>query len=278
MKYNFFNLFSIACILCLAFSCKKEENKVYLESSKPVVLAASTSAIALTFTNAQKEVVNFSWNNPEYQFTTGVSSQDVTYKVELDTIGANFTNPNKKVFSIGKDLALALTDSALNDALLNQLNLKDSIPHNIEVRVVASLLNNTVPIISNTVKYANVVPYAIPPKVEPPATGDLWALGDALASSWDNPMKAPFDVSQKFTKVTPTLYEAVLAFKGGGAFKLIQKQGEWSSQYHMVTGGTADGGDFEKKDADPGFTGPTSAGNYKMTVDFQRGKFTIVKQ
>ncbi len=64
---------------------------------------------------------------------------------------------------------------------------------------------------------------------------------------------------------------------GGGAYKLIQEQGVWGTQYHMLLGGTWEGGDFEKKDADPGFPGPPSAGTYKITVDFQRGKFKVVK-
>jgi hypothetical protein len=277
MKYKFFNLFSIASVLLLAVSCKKEENRVYVEGSKPVVLAASASTISLNFANAQKEVVKFSWNNPEYKFTTGISSQDVTYKVEIDTTGANFTNPDKKVFSFGKELSFALTDSALNDALLNSMNLQKAVPHNLEVRVVATLLNGTVPIVSNVIKYPGVTPYAIPPKVEIPANGELWAIGDAFASKWDNPMLAPYTTTQKFTQVTPTLYELTVNFVGGGGYKLIQIQGDWDTQYHMITGGTAETGEFKKENADPTFPGQTSGGSYKISVDFQKGKYTVTK-
>jgi len=59
---------------------------------------------------------------------------------------------------------------------------------------------------------------------------------------------------------------------------LIQTQGVWGTQYHMLAGGTWEGGDFEQKDSDPQFPGPPSPGTYKITVDFQRGKFTAVKQ
>jgi hypothetical protein len=31
------------------------------------------------------------------------------------------------------------------------------------------------------------------------------------------------------------------------------------------------------RDADPGFPGPPTAGNYKISVDFITGKYTVVK-
>jgi starch-binding outer membrane protein SusE/F len=46
----------------------------------------------------------------------------------------------------------------------------------------------------------------------------------------------------------------------------------------MLTGGTWAGGEFEKRDADPGFPGPPTAGRYKITVDFQLGVFTSEKK
>ena len=109
-----------------------------------------------------------------------------------------------------------------------------------------------------------------------PAQGNLWVVGDAFLSGWNNPLPAPFVTTQKFTKVTDTQYELVVALKSG-AYKLIQENGVWGTQYHMVEG-TAAGGTFEKKDADPAFPGPGTAGNYKIVVDFQTGKFTVTKQ
>jgi hypothetical protein len=72
------------------------------------------------------------------------------------------------------------------------------------------------------------------------------------------------------------LYELQVAFKGGGAYKMLQDNGVWGTQYHMVEG-DATGGVFQKKDSDPAFVGPTVAGNYKIVVDFQTGRFTVTK-
>jgi hypothetical protein len=115
--------------------------------------------------------------------------------------------------------------------------------------------------------------------VEPPTAGTLWLVGDAAASGWSNPLPAPYDVSQKFTKISNTLYQLTLSLPGGGGYKLIQQQGDWGSQYHALAAGrTWSSGDFEKKDAEPGFPGPDVAGTYKITIDFQLGKYTVVKQ
>jgi hypothetical protein len=37
-------------------------------------------------------------------------------------------------------------------------------------------------------------------------------------------------------------------------------------------------GTLEKKDADPGFDGPSTPGNYKISVDFQAGTYTVTRQ
>lgn len=262
----------------LLWSCEKDENKIYLEGGTPPVLSSSVSGdLNLSYANADQQALVLTWTNPNYQFTTGISSQDVSYLVEIDTAGANFTNPKKKVIAVSKDLSIAFLTSQLNDYLLNQLELQVGVQHNLEIRVTSNLTNNSATLESNVLPFT-ATPYAIPPKVAPPTDGTLWMVGDAAPSGWDNPMKSPYDVSQMFTMVTPTLYELVVTLPGGGGYKLIQKQGVWSSQYHMLAGGTWEGGDFEQKDSDPQFPGPPTSGTYKITVDFQRGKFTVVKQ
>ena len=271
------NKIALLSLLIALFSCTKKENKIFFEGgTAPVLSASKTGTAALSFANKDQEAIKLSWTNPDYKFTTGTSSQNVSYQIEIDTTGSNFTNPGKKVLSVGNNLSLSLSQNELNDYLLNQLQLVSGMPHNIELRVKSTLINETVPLFSNVLKFT-VTPCAIPPKVEPPVNGTLWITGDAAPSGWSNPLGAPHNVNQKFTRISNTLYELTLSMPGGGAYKLIQQQGDWASQYHMLTGGTWDGGDFEKKDANPAFPGPPVAGTYKITVDFQRGKFIVTK-
>lgn len=274
-------MFPSLILLLLFASCKKEENKVYFEGGTAPVLTSSVNGgtVPMTFLTKDNRAVKLSWTNPNYQFTTGASSHDVSYVVEIDTAGSNFTNPDKKVIGLTNDLSLDITQNSLNDYLMNQLLLAPGVPHNIEIRVKSTLEDGSVPLMSNVVKFT-ATPFTAPPKVDPPTNGTLWITGDAVAgagySAWSNPIPAPYDVNFQFTQVSSTVYELTLDMPGGGGYKLIQEQGDWSKQYHMTTG-TWNAGDFEKKDSDPQFPGPPTAGTYKITVDFQRGKYTVVK-
>ena len=268
---------SIPFVLTLAImlgSCEKQENKIYFEGGKEPVLTSSKTAVALSPSNEAEEALKFNWTNPDYTFTTGVSSQDVNYSLEMDTLGGNFASGAKYTQSISKDLQKSFTGLELNSILGNTMLLKFGKTYTIETRVISSLGSGAVPLISNKVSYT-VTPYAPPPKVAVPTNGRLWVTGDAFASGWTNTPPSP---SQEFTKLSNTKYELVVNMAGNGNYKLIQDQGDWGTQYHMVSGGTWEGGKLERKDADPGFPGAPTAGSYKITVDFQLGTYTVVKQ
>ena len=65
--------------LAVAFSsCEKDENKIYYEGgTAPVLSASSTAAQVLLIANKNNTALTLNWTNPNYMFTTGVSSQDV---------------------------------------------------------------------------------------------------------------------------------------------------------------------------------------------------------
>lgn len=267
-------IIALSSVVFLASCSKEEDREIFFGGTAPVLAASVSGTIPLGFATENNAAVKFSWTNPEYDFASGISSQDVVYTLEIDLAGANFSGANKKSVSISKDLSVAYTQKEFN-IILSDLQLKLNTSASIEVRVIASLGAAATKLTSNVMRF-NVTPFAPPPKVPIPTLGTLWIIGDAVASGWNNPLPAPFVTTQKFTKVTDTQYELVVALKPG-AYKLIQENGVWGTQYHMVEG-TADGGTFEKKDADPAFPGPGTAGNYKIVVDFQTGKFTVTKQ
>lgn len=278
MKKIIKQLFFLSLLVALFASCKKDENKVYFEGgTSPVLSASVTSAsLPLSYLNKDKEAVKLSWTNPNYQFNTGISSQDVNYQIEIDTTGANFTNPNRQTVSVSKDLSILFTQGQFNDYLLNQLQLKPGVSHNIEIRVTASLAAKATGIVSNVLKFT-VIPYAIPPKVNPPASGKLFLVGSATAGDWNNPVPVP---SQQFTQVSTTIYEITIPLIGGKEYLFLPVNGDWSHKYacnNTPAGTTSNtGGDFGY-DWNDNFPGPAASGNYKITVDFQRGKFTVTK-
>jgi hypothetical protein len=274
MKNKLLLIVSFSFLLLVLGACKKEENKVYYEGgTNPVLTASPTGSIPLSFANKDKEAVKLSWTNPNYQFTTGLSSHDVVYQLEIDTTGANFTNPKRKILTISKELSLTITQNDLNDYLLNQLQLTVAAPHNIEMRI-RSTIGSAVPLFSNVVKFT-VTPYAIPPKVTPPASGRLFLVGSATPGGWSNPVPVP---SQEFTKISPTLFQIIIPLTGGGSYLFLPVNGDWSVKYGALGANNTNnvnGDDFRQGGGD--MLAPPASGNYKIEVDFQRGKFQVTK-
>ena len=257
-------------------SCEKEEAKdTFVSGTTPVFAASVKDSIGLNFNTENDKAVTFSWSNPNYQFASGVSSHNVSYSLEIDTAGANFNGKNKITVSISQDLTVTYTQKAFN-ILISDLKVRTGRVAQLEMRVLASIGSKATSIASNKLVF-KVLPYAPPPKVPVPTAGTLWVVGNAFASGWSNPLPAPFDMSQKFTKVSDTQYELVVDMLSTGNYKLIQEQGVWGTQYRPLAG-DANSGTFERRDADPGFVAPAVAGKYKLVFDFQAGTYTVTKQ
>ncbi len=259
--------------------CKKDETKVYYTGGTASVLSVTLGADTLSYANADKTVLTFNWTNPDYNFSTGVSSLDVTYKLEIDTVGSNFTSPGMKTISISKDLSYSFTSSALNDIMLNTLNLQAAMQHNLEFRVVSNLVNNSALLISNSFQYLTMA-YTIPPKVTPPASGTLYIVGAAVGS-WDNPIAETNVNNQQFTQISSTEYQITIPLVGDGEYKFIESNGSWDEQWSVKT--EQPSGDPSTLGADLFFNGgniraPIDDGTYFIDVDFQKGKFTLTKK
>jgi hypothetical protein len=279
MKKIIKHLFFLSILATLVTSCKKDEHKIFfMGGSSPVLSSSVTSdTLPLSYLNKDNAALTLKWTNPNYKFTTGISSQDVNYQIEIDTTGSNFTSINKQTISVNKDLSFSITQGQFNDYLLNQLQLTPAIDHDIEIRVTSFLKNSSEPMISNVLKYA-VTPYAIPPKIAPPSTGTLFIVGSATPGGWNNPMTVD-PKTQQFTQVSPTLYTITIMLTGGGEYKLIAMNGSWNEQWSIATAddpAEVNGGDFVFNGAN--VLAPAASGKYTISVDFQRGKFSVTPQ
>ena len=264
------------------FSCKKEINNIqYLGGTAPALTATGLAPIVMFKVDENKVWNTFTWTNPNYQFSTGISSQDVTYTIQFDTTGSNFTNPSIQEIVVSKDLSRSVTIKEINTAMA-KLGLLENIPHNMEIRVKSSLMNNSAPIYSNVLKCV-ITPYLDVAVVLPANlptvganNGDLFLVGSATAGGWNNPVPVP---TQKFTKTSSTTYEITVALTGGQEYLLLPKNGDWGHKYAVkdkTVSGLSAGGDFNA-DLSDNFPGPSVSGNYKIVVDFKIGKFTVTK-
>jgi hypothetical protein len=273
--------------LLLFAACKKQGTNVELTGGLAPVLNASLSGtIPLSPATGSNQVIAFKWTNPSYSFSNGLSSLNVTYNLEFDTAGANFTSKNMQTVQISPDLGTSFTGDNLNSLLANGLQLAFGVTHTIQVRVVSFIAPYTSgspeikPLASNVLTFT-VTPYAPPPVVAPPASGQLVLVGgDALLGGWTNPVPA----SQQFTQVSPTDYQLTIQLSGGDPtngndqYLLLPVNGSWSHKYACNKTATQpfSGGKFGL-DLSSNFPGPTAAGKYLFDVNFQTGIITVTK-
>jgi starch-binding outer membrane protein SusE/F len=277
MKSIFSKMLAAIMLVGVFASCQKNEEKAFYQGGTKPVLQANKTTIALSFINKDNEAVNFSWTNPNYKFNSGVSSQNVNYALEIDKAGTNFNSGKKQTISLVSDLSKSLTQSELNDILLNQLQLVPSVSSSIEVRTIATVNGNAATqLISNTLVYT-VTPYAIPPKVTPPASGKLFLVGDATVGGWANPVPVP---TQEFTRVNPTLYEITVPMNNGTdkAYLMLPVNGDWGAKFGCDGGNKSnDANSYDLKNGGGDVLAPSVSGTYKISVDFQRGKVSVTK-
>ncbi len=261
-------------LLILAFaSCKKEENKVFLVGGTPPVLSASpTGNIPLAIETKTDNAITFNWNNPNYKFTTGVSSQDVNYTLQFDTVGANFTSNNLQEISVSRDLSYSMTVGQLN-TVMAKLGLALDMNHQVEVRLKSSLGLNSGVIYSNSINFTakNYLDVVVPL----PALGELYITGSATPSNWtSNPPIA----TQQFTRVSAAVFEITVPLIGGNSYTFLSKWGTYDNKYSIKKKNDpalVNGGDFQLGGED--ILAPAASGNYKITVNFITGKFTVTK-
>ena len=265
----------VAALLFMASfaSCSKDENKVYYEGgTAPVLNASSTAAQILKFADKAKTAVKFNWTNPNYSFNTGISTQDVTYILQIDTVGANFTNPKKFERSVSKELSTTFTVAELNNALLG-MDLVEDVIHNMEMRVISSI-NGSVPLVSNVLKMS-VTPFL---DVVFPVPAKLYITGGATPASWMGGGDAP-NAAQQFTKISSSEFQLnSIALKASDAFLFVPVYGDWGNKYGFdgKKGENNVNGDSFKPNGED-ISSPASAGNYKVVVSFKTGKYTLTK-
>ena len=275
---NIFKIVLSASIILGLWSCKKDENRVIFKGGTPPVLLSSvTGEIPMSYATQSATAFSLNWTNPEYQFNTGVNSLDVNYNIVLDKT-ASFNSGDMKTLSVGTDLSKTFTQAEFDDILLNQLSLDSGTNYPIYIRVDAFFVGGAKLLSSNTLT-VSATPYAIPPKVTPPASGNLYIVGNATPGGWP-PLSNDPNI-QKFTKITATLYTLTININGNGEYKLVEIPGQWDKQWSVKTEPAS--GAPETLSGELYFNGgngraPLQNGTYKITVDFQKGTYTFIKQ
>ena len=167
-------LASVALIGFLATCTKLDPLPVY-GNGTAVVLTSSTSTVAPTVADSNKNVVTFSWTSPKYAQDTSLYK----YVIEIDSTGRNFSREFTKIVTGG--LSASLTGRELNAILLN-FGFSLGAPYSVDVRVKSSYGNNNEQYLSNIVKLS-VTPYSDPSVLTATATSVVCTLANASLNS-----------------------------------------------------------------------------------------------
>jgi hypothetical protein len=266
----------------LLTSCKKDEAKVYFTGgTAPVLTATASGSISLPLSDTTGTAVTFSWTNPNYQYSDGLSSMNVAYALEIDTVSSFSSNVMQQVV-ISANLSQTFTVSSLNALLTNELLLDTGVTRNIFVRLesfITPFTSGSAPIgslYSSTLGFS-VTPYAIPPAVAPPASDTLYITGDATNDGWQVAGNPASVAGQGMTRVNATLYKITLPLIGGQQFLLVPVAGDWTNKYATTNNAAATSGGAFTYNAAYNFNGPSASGTYTVTFNFQTGNYTITQ-
>lgn len=228
-------------------------------------LNSSVTTLAAAPSDSDKAVITFSWTTPNYANDPATTK----YVIQIDSAGRNFSKAiSTTVIGVYSKSFLA---KEINNMLLS-LGFAFNIAYDVNVRLISSYGNNNEQLTSNVLTL-KMTPYKVPPKIALPASGKLFLVGDATQGGWNNPVPVPM---QQFGQIDETTFVGVFNIIGGKQYLVLPVNGDWSHKYAINDGTVpAAGGDFGY-DLSTNFNGPASSGWYKITLDFQHGKFSVV--
>jgi len=267
-----YHLFFIAFIGTIIFSsCEKADSLAQFADGTSPVLSASVSTVAPPPADSNKVVLTLSWTDPGH-------AQDKSlykYYLEVDSTGRNFSQATRIDITQDKDKrTYSFIGKQLNTILLSY-GFAFNVAYDIDVRVTSSYGNNNEQKKSNILKI-RVTPYKIPPKVQLPTTNKLFIVGGATVGGWNNPVPAP---SQELSRIDETTFGGIFRLSSGEEYLLLPVNGSWDEKYaindNLSPGVDLEGAFFYSTGPGNNFKAPASTGFFKITVDFQAGKYKL---
>src|SRR5690242_14686785 len=214
---------ALFAFVVLFYGCDKVEELPFYPPGNAPVLSSSATTIAPSPADSLQTAVIFSWTGPGY----ATDSNTVKYILQIDSAGRNFSQP--ATFTVTGQRSDSILARDLN-AVLVGWGFSFGKSYEVDVRLISSYANNNEQYISNTLTL-KMTPYAVPPKVEPPASGELFLVGNATAGGWSNPVPVP---AQQFERIDSVTYGGVFELTGGGEYLLLPANGDWSHKYAVA--------------------------------------------
>ncbi|RYZ28985.1 MAG: hypothetical protein EOO10_07770 [Chitinophagaceae bacterium] len=266
MRSLFQKIFFVGSAALLFAACDKADTLPVYGSGAAVTLSPSSTNVAPLPADSNKVALSLNWTNPKY----ATDSSNYKFTIEMDSAGKNFSKPDTKV--VTGTSGTTFTAKELNSFLLAR-GYAFNAPVDMDVRVISSYTNNNERLTSNVVRI-KMTPYKVPPKIALPASGRLFIVGGATQGGWNNPVPVP---TQELVRLDETTFAGVFQLNADQSYLLLPvNTNVWDVKYGVNGGNNSNnpaGDDFKEGGGD--MKAPSTSGWYKMTFDFQTGKFTV---
>ena len=255
-------------LVVLAFTaCNKVADLPNYGSGNALELKASSSAIAPAPADSNSVALTINWTDPKYPTK---NPNGVKYVIQIDSAGRQLSKAH--TITVNDTTQYAFTAKYLNGVLLDY-GFQFNKPYSVDIRVISSYENN------NDQQYSNIVtikmtPYKVPPKVQLPPTDNLYLVGSASVGGWNVPVPDP---SQVFSRLDETTYAGIF-YLTQGEYLVLPTNTNYDNKYSIANKslpGVDVAGSFGLGLND-NFQSPAASGWYKITLDFQTGKYTVV--
>ena len=265
MKKFIKSIIAVFAVALTILSCDKAKDLAAFNNGSAVALSSSAAAVAPAPADSNKTAITFSWTNPKY----AQDSASYKYIVQIDSTGRNFAKAYQ--ITVTGALSTSMLSKEINAVALS-FGFAFNVAYDMDVRVISSYGNNNERYYSNIVKL-KYTPYKVPPKIALPTTGKLFLVGDASQGGWNNPVPVP---TQQFGQIDETTFVGVFNLIGGKQYLVLPLNGDWGHKFSIADPSVpAAGGDFGF-DLPSNFNGPAARRWYKITLDFQHGKFAVI--
>lgn len=243
----------VALLLPLLWSCSEIDNPKIIQQTASNLIAPPTAIVLDEADSAT--IVSFTASPVDFGVPT-----EVTYILQVDRQGAGFEN--------ALDVATSTTTTieVRGDVLNRRAIARGVLPGEagaLEFRIRATS-SRGLPALNGQASVINVTPYATLEVLR-----NLFLVGDATKAGWENNNQNPALFRDP---ANDDLY-VYTGFFRAGAFKLLERLGEWRPQW-----GTNDGTTIAVNDGDnePDVITVATAGYYTFTVNLSDNSFSLV--
>ncbi|WP_438711709.1 SusF/SusE family outer membrane protein [Aquimarina muelleri] len=250
-------------ITALCFNaCVEDEDPTFVikeeQSEGPLIVTANTTVNLIKDLEAE-QVFTLVWEHAGYNINT-----PITYKIEAAAAGTNFATPQEVAVTTSRFYSWTIGE--LN-SLAIVLGLSPDTEASLELRLISSIGSNGGSSISSNVIAITVTPYATIIQQK-----NLFLVGNATASGWENDNNNPPLVRDPDN---PNEFKYTGKFLTGTdiAFKFLEVLGQWQPQW-----GTNDGSTLSVNDgtgSDPDSFSVAAEGYYEVTANIEDKTFTI---